>query len=166
MSLRPQDLLVSLKLALDPELTYTKLSEGLEMSLSEAHGAVRRATDAGLLMQDRQANRSALLEFVLFGAKYAFYPKRGRMTRGVPTAHGAPAMSGLIRAGNEPVPVWPSPEGTVRGEAFEPIYGSVPVAAAKDPRLYEILSLFDAIRGGRARERNIAEKRLREILAP
>lgn len=122
--------------------------------------------NAGLLHADREPNRAALLEFLTHGIKYAFPAKRGNLTRGMPTAHGAPPLAALIDSGGEPLPVWPDPEGEVRGESFEPLYRSAPKAARRDPQLYEILCLVDAIRGGRARERTLAEKLLRERLAP
>jgi hypothetical protein len=165
MALRSQDLLVSIELALNPQATYPRLAKALDLSLSEVHGAVRRATDAGLLTPDRRANASALLEFIVHGVKYVWKPKRGGLTRGMPTAHGAPPLNGDLNGSDEPVPVWPDPHGAVRGESFEPLYRSVPKAAKGDPRLHEFLSLVDAIRGGRARERSLAEKHLRRILA-
>jgi hypothetical protein len=164
MSLRPQDLLVSVKLAISPRATYPWLSRELGLSLSEVHGAVRRATEAGLLTKDREPARSALLEFILHGVKFSFVPKRGRLTRGMPTAYAAPPLSDAIDPGAEPVPVWPDADGTVRGESFEPLYPSAPAAARRDSHLYEILALIDAIRGGRARERALAEKHLRKAL--
>lgn len=50
----------------------------------------------------------------------------------------------LIRpfAGGEPI-----------GEALVPIYPSVPEAALKDKKLYELLALLEADRAGKARER-------------
>jgi len=36
----------------------------------------------------------------------------------------------------------------------------VPHAALRDPNLYQLLALVDAIRDGRARERNLAERDL------
>jgi hypothetical protein len=36
----------------------------------------------------------------------------------------------------------------------------VPIAARRDPILYEILALLDALRDGRAREKRFAEKQL------
>jgi hypothetical protein len=36
------------------------------------------------------------------------------------------------------------------------LYQSVPQAVANDQKLYELLALVDAIRDGRARERNLA----------
>lgn len=82
----------------------------------------------------------------------------------MPTAYSALPLSSHISSTGEPV-VWPDPEGEMRGEALHPIHKSVPNAARKDPRLYEALALLDAIRSGRAREREIAAKLLTEILA-
>jgi hypothetical protein len=65
-----------------------------------------------------------------------------------------------INPGTDPPPVWPDPEGSTRGVAFEPLYPTVPQAARRDPALYELLALVDAVRDGRARERKIAEKEL------
>ena len=62
------------------------------------------------------------------------------------------------------MPVWPHKNGVVRGIALYPLYPSVPEAAGRNPALYELLALFDAVRGGNARERALAidllEKRL------
>lgn len=59
-------------------------------------------------------------------------------------------------------PVWPHPDGPVRGLALAPLYPSLPLAAAGDAELYALLALFDALRIGRAREREIAGRLLRE----
>lgn len=169
MSIRPQDVVVSVKLALlSPQTrpTYPELASALEMSLSEVHGAVKRATAAGLVDSNRRANRVALLDFLVQGLKSTFVPKRGPLTRGMPTAHGAPPLDQLVGLGAEPPPVWPDPDGSVRGESFEPLYRSVPKAAKKDPKLYEALCLVDVLRGGRARDRALAEEHLRKLLLP
>ena len=42
----------------------------------------------------------------------------------------------------------------------EPLHPSVPFAAMQDGKLYELLALFDALRVGKARERNMATERL------
>ncbi len=99
-------------------------------------------------------------EFLIHGVKYAFPVQRGALTRGIPTAHAAPPLSTQIQQGSEPPPVWPTPDGTVRGTEFSPLYKNVPAAARRDPKLYELLALVDAIRDGRAREREIAIREL------
>ncbi len=60
---------------------------------------------------------------------------------------------------------WPDPDGDVRGEELRPLYRSIPYAARRDPALYELLALVDALRGGRARERMLAADELRSRLA-
>jgi hypothetical protein len=169
MILKPQDVLVLLKLvALGPGLwTYNGVAGELGMSPSEVHSALRRALAAGLAVQsdDRiRPNIRNLREFLLSGLRFVFMPERGPIGRGMPTAHAAPPLSGIMTPDDEPPPVWPDPEGKSRGMAFSPLYKSVPGAARRDPSLYELLVLVDAIRGGRAREREIAGKELRKRL--
>ena len=165
MSLHPQDVLVALKLALDERgSSYAQLAQELGLSSSQAHAAVRRAEESGLLVpKQRKVNRRALLEFLVHGLKYVFPAKRGPAARGVPTAHAAPPLSDLLVDDGPPV-VWPDPEGGVRGETLEPLHKSAPGAARRDPRLYASLVLIDAIRAGRARERKIAAKKLEEMI--
>ena len=164
MQFNPQDLVVALKLALRPGLTFQKLADSLALSVSAVHRSVTRAKAAGLLLANRQPNRYALLEFVLHGARYAFPAVRGRMTRGMPTAYAAPPLSELIQPGDDPIPVWPDAEGEARGELFKPLHRCAPAAARADPKLYECLSLIDALRGGRARERNLAKEHLTRLI--
>jgi hypothetical protein len=165
--LRPQDVLVALKLAVasEPERAYARLAESLGMSASEVHASVQRAVQAGLVRADREPNRAALCELLVHGLKYVFPCERGALTRGMPTAHAAPPLNSRFpAAASEVPPVWPDPEGDVRGEELRPLYPSVPSAARKDARLYELLALVDALRAGRAREREIAAKELRSRL--
>jgi hypothetical protein len=44
--------------------------------------------------------------------------------------------------------------------SFQPFYTTMPAAALRDPKLYELLAIVDAIRDGRARERRMAEHEL------
>jgi DNA-binding Lrp family transcriptional regulator len=168
VALKPQDVVVLLKLASREDATwsYPKLSVELGMSPSEVHASVRRATQSGLLQEStRSVNRAALLEFLVHAVKYVFPPERGGVTRGVPTAHSASPLRQHFRAGSALPIVWPDPEGAVRGEALEPLYPSVPHAARADAHLYEWLVLVDAVRAGRARERELAVAELRRRLS-
>jgi DNA-binding Lrp family transcriptional regulator len=165
--LKPQDVLVLLKLSVaDGDSSYSAMANALGMSASEVHSAFRRASEAGLLNRaTKRPNRQALLEFLVHGLRYVFPAKRGGITRGLPTAHAAPPLKDRIAGDSELVPVWPDPEGDVRGEELCPLYRSVPGAARRDPALYELLALVDAIRSGRARERTLAIEELRSRLA-
>ena len=168
--LRPQDLVVLLRLELErgPAPTYAALAAELGMTASEIHGAVDRAVAAQLAHKDASGKATVILAalrlFVQHGARYCFPAVRGGLTRGLPTGYAAAPLKKLIVAGTDPAPVWPHKSGTVRGVALYPLYPSVPEAAGRNPALYEMLALFDAVRGGSARERALAvdllEKRL------
>ena len=163
--LKPQDLYVLLALVCRGEgsANYTELAEQTGLAISAVHGALKRAALARLAMFEERRPvvlKPQLWEFVLHGAKYAFAPVWGTLTRGVPTGYGAAPLNGVIAPSSDPVPVWPHPQGTVRGLSLAPLYPSAPDAALKDARLYAVLSLFDAIRSGQARERDAAQKLL------
>ena len=167
MQLKPQDILVLLKLVgLEGDWSYRSLAGELSMSVGEVHNALDRASRAQLFdPEERRPRLQALEEFLVHGLKYSFPAERGPITRGTPTAYAAPPLNRMISASEtEPVPVWPDPEGSQRGYKLEPLYSSVPVAARQDRNLYELLALVDAIRDGRARERNLAEKQLHKRL--
>jgi len=50
--------------------------------------------------------------------------------------------------------VWPYEEGKQRGISLGPLYKTAPMAALRDKSFYELLVLADALREGRARERD------------
>lgn len=160
--LKPQDfyLLLALLACRDQGTTYPELAAFSGLSMSEVHGALKRAEAARLLFFDAKRPRvllPAFKEFLFHGARYAFPALRGSMVVGMPTAHAAAPLNAKIAPSTEPAPVWPSIEGTVRGMAFIPIYPSAPAAALRSPALYENLALFDALRAGNARERALAQ---------
>ncbi len=167
MNLKPQDLLVALKLvSIDGNASsYGKLAVELSMSPSELHMAVKRALTAGLVYRRPKVHpnrlhgcapqRAALMEFVSHGVRYAFVPERGGETPGMPTAWAAPPLDRVVKSTAQYPPVWPDPNGPARGLSFSPLFRSVPAAARRDAVLYELLALV-AIRGGGARERNLA----------
>jgi hypothetical protein len=173
--LKPQDVLVALKAALvEPSgrFAFSDVAKSLALSRSEVHAAVQRCLHAKLMMRvphrvDSAAatNRTNLLEFLLHGIRYAFPPTHGGITRGMPTGYAAPILSNYFAATTTLPPVWPTPTGHVRGRAFEPLYPSVPVAASNDAALYAALALVDAVRGGGARDREIADRLLTEMLS-
>jgi len=169
MILKPQDILVLLKLVALREKywSYNKLAIELGMSPAEVHAAARRAQAAHLAVRKGGRlvpNPGNLGEFLVHGLRYVFVPEWGEITRGMPTLYAAPPLRDVIAASSEPVPVWPDPDGEARGSSFTPLYKSVPRAARADPALYELLVLVDAIRGGRARERDIAIRELQQRL--
>jgi DNA-binding Lrp family transcriptional regulator len=166
MNTKPQDVLVALKLSLEEQrLSYADLGIALGLSASEAHASVRRLIEARLVDPDtRQVRREALRNFLVHGVPYVFPASLGSITRGTPTAWAAPVMAGIINSSEQIPPVWPDAEGSVQGASVQPLYPSVPAVARKDPELYNLLALVDAIRIGRARERNYATEEISQIL--
>lgn len=172
MALKPQDVAVVLQISRSPSKRppYQRLASALWMSPSEVHAAVQRAQISHLLHGPElgeRPNLTAIEEFLVHGLKYVFPAERGELTRGIPTSYAAEPLRRLIVQGNEPPPVWPCVHGKLRGILFEPLYKNAPEAALRDPGLYELLALVDALREGRARERKLAEeiliKRLRSM---
>jgi hypothetical protein len=160
--LKPQDILVILRLVAAPESerTFPRLAAALGMSASETHAAVNRAVASGLVdASTRTVRKASLLEFLLHGLRYVYPPEWKGVTRGVPTSYAAPPLRGQFAVGDLP-PVWPHPEGTSRGEGLVPLYRSAPEAALRDPSFHEWLALVDAVRSGRARERRMASDEL------
>jgi hypothetical protein len=167
MMLKPQDILIMMKLIAleDSEWSYSSLGLELAMSPSEVHSGLKRAIAARLMDERRRRPvKKALEEFLIHGVKYAFPPSRGGLTRGMPTSFAGPPLRDLIVASDQLPPVWPDPEGETQGYEFSPLYKSVPKAAAKDFKLYELLVLVDAVRDGRAREREIAVNEIKARL--
>jgi hypothetical protein len=168
VSLKPQDVCVLLKIVALGRVpwSYGQLAYELGMSASEVHAAVKRSTEASLMRVDEAwgyPDAQALAEFLVHGLKYVFAPSRGGLTTGIPTAYAAPPLDKLLPQGDEPPPVWPDEAGEVRGLEFAPLYKSVPRAARRDAKLYELLALVDAIRGGgdAVREMAVSELRVR-----
>lgn len=170
MALKPQDVMVLLKLIAIQKISwsYNGLAVELGMSPSEVHAAVKRALAAQLAVK----RDSSLVphirnfeEFLIHGLRYAFFPEWGSMTRGMPTMYGASPLAESIVPSSATLPVWPDPEGEAFGSSFLPLYKSVPKAARLDASLYELLVLVDAIRGGNSRERNMSIKQIQDCLA-
>lgn len=173
MLLKPLDVVVSVKAAVldDSPWTIAQMADYLGIDNAQVFRAAKNAAIAHLLLVDKNAhkapyrpNRAAILDLLLHGLKYMMVPARGQITRGLPTSYAAPAMGGQIVHGDNLVPVWPTPDGTVRGESFEPLHRCVAGAALRDPRFYSAMALTDAIRSGRARERAVAANLLPEVI--
>jgi len=161
--LKPQDFYLLLVLAVcrDQGTTYPELAALSGLSMSEVHGALKRAEATRLLFFEAKRPRlllPAFKEFLFHGAKYAFPATRGSMVAGLPTAHAAAPLNTHIAPSADPPPVWPAIDGKARGTALIPLYPSVPAAAQRSAALYESLALFDALRIGNARERALAQE--------
>jgi hypothetical protein len=148
--------------------TYAALASELSLTASEIHAGVERAALSQLARKDGSGKpsvvRDALKLFLQHGARYTFPATRGGEARGMPTGYAASPLKEKITQSNDPIPVWPYKKGQARGVALYPLYPSVPDAASRNPQLYELLVLFDAIRGGSPRERALAMTMFEERL--
>lgn len=170
--LKSQDCIILLKHLAHPgqPMPQRQLAMELKISLSEVNAGIKRLLVSGLMMQTSGhkvvANTTASKDFLIYGLKYVFAGKLGEYTVGMPTAVAAPIFADKIALGSDPLPVWPDAFGDMRGVALEPLYPSIPKALREypDQNLYDLLVLVDAIRIGRARERNLAIHMLQEIL--
>ncbi len=148
--------------------SYNQLAYELGMSASEVHAGVKRTAQVGLMQVTEDwgyPDVRALAEFLVHGVRYAFAPERGGMVRGFPTAYSAAPLKERVDSADDPPTVWPGEEGPVRGLEFSPLYRSVPFAAQRDPGLYELLVLADALRIPHA-SREVAVSELYKRLVP
>jgi len=166
-----QDVIVLAKLVGygGPRPPIAQMAADLSLSPSQVHSSLKRLERSRLIDSGSgRPVRRAVEEFLIHGLKYVFPARRGEPTRGTPTAYAAAPLNGQIAPGEDLPPVWPDPEGHVRGALFEPLHRSAAQAARNDPALHELLALIDAMRDGRVREREIAQRevaaRLRRTL--
>lgn len=169
--LRAQDILVALALAgrARSEWRFDGLSQELGLSTSEIHRAIGRLRESGLVDEASETVHAArLLEFVVHGLKYVFPIRFGAPARGLATGPSAEPLRSIladVAPGDDGAWVWPSPAGETRGIAVEPLVPAAIDASSRNPRLHARLAAVDALRGGRARERRLAEQWLRTNLA-
>lgn len=156
----------ALRLAESPVADFRTLADDLSLSVSTAHAAVKRLKLAGLVRPSSAGigtvNRHALLEFLEHGVRYAFPAVAGAPTRGVPTAHAGPVFAEVMDSAE--ALVWEDPQGTVEGRALSPMLPRAGRLAERAPGTYALLTAVDALRIGRARERDIARRYIRRVL--
>lgn len=163
--LKPVDVGVLLYLLRHPQDSFAHMSALLGISKSTAHVAVRRLEHAGLIHRHEGGGasvaRDPALEFLQFGAPYAFKPTVIPRARGVLTGLAALGPSPGVDAPAGQRAVWPWRLGTELGVGVEPVVPAAPDLALRDDRLYRLLALFDALRIGDAREREYARSAMR-----
>ena len=162
-ALQPVDVPVVLQLVFSPEAKYDWLGSAVGIDGATAFRSVQRLEGARLLLSgERRVALNALLEFVVHGLRYAFYPVLGAEAFGVPTAYSAPPLAAEIVSAE--ALVWASMKGSIRGQTLQPLYDAAPTLPGRNPPLYDALTLIDAIRTGRARERTRATELLEAVL--
>ncbi len=162
ITMSPQDIVVLLKIiAYGDEVWFQKpMANALCMSQSEVSKSLARSKYAGLLdSKGKIVFKAALFDFLQYGIRYVFPQHPGALVRGIPTSHSASPLNKCIQSLE--MYVWPSGKGTVKGQSIIPLFPSVIEAVKNDSLLYELLSLVDALRVGKAREREIALEELK-----
>lgn len=164
-TISPHDIVILLKIITYGEKQWYQipLAEELFISQSEVSKSLARSKFAGLLDPNgKHVLKLALMEFLQYGIKYVFPQQPGAVVRGIPTAHSAMPLNEIIQSDENYV--WPSGKGTIRGHSIMPLYPSVVNAVQVDSKLHELLALVDALRVGRAREKQLAIEILNERL--
>lgn len=166
MVLKSQDFLVLFKLLARRDRTWNvrQLSQELGISYANAYEAVGRLRESLAVTEDLKPGRRASRELIVHGGPYLFPARSLGPSRGIGTAHALEPLRSLIVSPDAPLPVIPLKDGPLSGEGIEPFHEAVPQAAARDESLHRWVALFDALRGGRARERSLAARYLTEMI--
>lgn len=162
-TMSPQDLVVLLKIITYGEEPWSQipLADALCISQSEVSKSLARSKFARLIdPSGKLVRRLALMEFLQYGFAYVFPQQPGPVVRGIPTSHSAPPLNKTIHSTENYV--WPSGKGKIKGHSIAPLYPSLVDAVQKDEKLYELLALTDALRVGRAREKELAIAELKK----
>lgn len=166
--LRPLDIVILLKIHCKKDQPWSQMSLAKELHISSrsVNEGLKRAAESRLYDPiNRRVWPRALEELLIHGVKHFIPPQQGAMTKGVLTAWAASPLADQIVSSGAIPPVWPSDKGDFIGHSFEPLHPSVPDAATDDKELHELLALVDAVRGGKARERNLASEEISRRLA-
>lgn len=149
--------------------TARALEEQTGISKSQIALALKRCVETGLARHDRvyevpRVNTKLLFDFIIHGVPVVFHTRYGELTRGIATSFAAPVLEKSLFSSGEHVPVWPDARGKTMGLTVEPLFKTAALAARRDPEMYALLALVDAIRLGQPRERNFAREALRAWL--
>jgi len=163
--MRPQDIVVLLAIALEgKKWRVIDIAKKIGLSQSETSESISRSSIAGLIDKDNKILlKNALVDFIMYGLKYVFPVAPAGIKRGIPTAHSASPLNKIILSNND-VFVWPYSKGEKRGQSIEPLYPNIPYVALENKKLYELLSLIDAVRIGKVREHNLAINEIKKRL--
>lgn len=122
------------------------------------HRGLKRAEEVDLYLPSvRRVNLPNLEELLVHAGRFVAPARLGPIVPGVRAAWAAEPMSRLVRESpGDPPPVWPHAQGSVRGQALEPLHPAAVGAAAEHPDLGELLSVIDSLRAGDLRVRRVA----------
>jgi DNA-binding transcriptional MocR family regulator len=146
----------------DDPWTLRSLAARLGVQHSKVQRAVDRLVDAGLYdAERRRVIPHAAEEFLEHALRYLDPVRLGPVVRGVPTAWAAAPLRNEIVDDGLP-PVWPEPNGNVRGQSVAPLDARLPMLVESWPEVAELAALADALRLGDSRSRSAARKHLHD----
>lgn len=168
--LRPLDVIVLLNIVLkEKSWTIEEVATDLSTAKSAVHRSLKRAAVARLYIPStKSVNKNNLIEFINHGIKFCFPAQRSSIAMGIPTAYSGPPLKKKIAASKEAIPlIWPSAQfPEVKGESIAPLEKITVMEKIyqSNPKLYEVLTLVDAVRVGSTREIESARKMISKIL--
>ncbi|MCB9550802.1 MAG: winged helix-turn-helix domain-containing protein [Myxococcales bacterium] len=172
--LKPFDIVLLVALiGLDEKarVTFADIAGELGSNQPTVHRATGRLTTAGLLHRHRHGSlgphdysvdHRAMFEVLTYAVRYFMPVQLLAPARGLATAHAGPDLKDAIRASSPYV--WPYLDGVEVDPSVDPLDPCVPHVAARHATFYRIMSLVEACRVGRIRERKLAEDMLRRLL--
>jgi len=155
--------------SLQSRYTARALEKQTGISKTQLNLALNRCYDIGLARRDRKtgvprANTRPLYDFIIHGLKYVFPTKPGELVRGIATSFAAPVLKGKLLSGGDYELVWPDAQGNTKGLKVDPLFKTATYAAKRNPDMYALLALIDAIRLGQPRENHLAGEMLKDLL--
>jgi len=170
MGLKPQDTLLVLKYwslqQIGQQDSVRDIAESIGISASEVSKGSQRLIASRLVVERHgrvYAELGALLEWLCYGVRYAYPVESAGYGRGMATSWNSPELVSEIVPPNPPL-AWPVAGGDIDGILIKPIHASVPFASSRDKKLYHVLSLIEAVRGGKPRELSIARRLLTDLI--
>lgn len=151
----------------DNKYSLLSLEASTGISKSQISLSIRRCTDLRLLLIRNKVpyvNTQELFNTVIPALRFFFPIRKLGIVRGIPISYSSPFLYEEVLSGKTHPMVWADSNGSISGEAIEPLYKTAPYAAKQDPLLYELLVLIDSIRLNTPREKQIASERLKKIL--
>jgi DNA-binding transcriptional ArsR family regulator len=165
--IRPSDIAALLFVSAHSGEPYSQIAAGLGVSKSTAHKALSRLLKLGLVVMGSNGEMEVEAEQaieLLRVIRYVFPSDQVEKARGVMTGLAALTDASSLEYDAAPM-VWPSLLGQVIGVGVTPLIRNAPDIAFRDPAMYRLLALVDALRLGDARERNLATIALQEAFA-
>ena len=165
-------LLLGKLLLFNSKWTYQSMGDMLSLSPSRIFDSTKVLIEAKLLFEsyNLETNEALLkpskknaLEFLFHGFKYIFPMVQKIECRGVPAFVSANIISENFQDSNKGY-VWPYALANNSGIAITPFHKNVPEIALKDKSMYLFCACLDCIRGSNAREKEVGEKTLANLL--